>query len=87
ICAPRWIYANGNVEYRIIGTCYLLGQDLRNNSAESIDPLFKQTDQLYSHHGYTVYYYAHGQLGMAVHFTNDSELLLGTPGLLNWQGR
>ncbi|KAB7502120.1 Integrin alpha-9 [Armadillidium nasatum] len=86
ICAPRWKNAYYLKEYRIPGMCYLIGQDLKNNSALSIDPLLNKDYQTYNSRGGSVYYYAQGQQGMAVHFTKNSDLLLGTPGLLNWQG-
>ncbi|KAB7502644.1 Integrin alpha-4 [Armadillidium nasatum] len=86
VCAPRWKNAYYAGEYRVNGACYLLGQDLKNNSALFIDPLLNSGNQIYSFFGKGVYYYAHGQTGMAVHFTKDSELLLGSPGVLNWQG-
>jgi len=34
------------------------------------------------------FHYAHGQVGMSVHFTEDEEqVIVGAPGVFNWHGK
>lgn len=43
--------------------------------------------QIYNYYGSGVYNYAHGLCGMDVHVVKENKLLLGSPGVLNWQGK
>lgn len=81
ICAPRWTRQIHTFIF-MNGICYWLRDEMELQLA----PLAQINKQGYSHGVYKYYFYAYGQLGLSAHFTSSGELLLGTPGLLNWKG-
>ncbi|CAL4059694.1 unnamed protein product, partial [Meganyctiphanes norvegica] len=91
VCAGR---LKNQVEFEhMSGKCYWLNASLSDNTAHEMSPLIDQNQQFfplpYTNPVKYTYNYAHGQAGMAVHFpghVNDAQMLIGAPGLLNWQG-
>ncbi|GLV40522.1 scab [Carabus blaptoides fortunei] len=84
VCGHRWINANYPRDWYISGACYW--STLRENETEALLPLVNRDKYVFNNQ---IYNYAMGQVGMAVHLPSDShkpELLLGAPGIFNWEG-
>ncbi|KAK7080194.1 hypothetical protein SK128_005032 [Halocaridina rubra] len=89
VCAPRWInqqyYDQGFLNMN--GACYWLNVSLPNAPAEKKLPLIQYSKQTQRLVGINLYYHAHGQAGMSLHFPDDpTEMIVGAPGVFNWQG-
>ncbi|GLV40341.1 scab [Carabus blaptoides fortunei] len=88
-CAPRWInQIHKKIYYLQNGFCYL-SKDTTNihKKPEELIPLLFAGNQGFKEKSDSMYYYALGQAGMSVHFTeNYTEILLGAPGILQWKG-
>ncbi|RZC18411.1 hypothetical protein BDFB_003735, partial [Asbolus verrucosus] len=91
-CAYRWIYIKKRSEtkvddYYIRGSCYW--SHINDNTTQQLLP-FIDNDVSAINNGASksyVYYYAQGQAGFSAHMpANEKQLLLGAPGVYNWDG-
>lgn len=84
VCAPRWINQKLLGNYLMNGACYWLNESLPNAPAHKKLPLVQESLQT---HGDAVFYYAHGEAGMSLHFPDDpTEMIVGAPGVYKWRG-
>ncbi|XP_064088810.1 integrin alpha-PS3-like [Macrobrachium nipponense] len=89
VCAPRWINQAyfGHGTYQINGACYWLNASLSDAPAHKKLPLIQYSKQTFNLDGRPLFYYAHGQAGLSLHFPDDqTEMIIGAPGVFNWQG-
>ncbi|KAF5292281.1 hypothetical protein FQA39_LY03315 [Lamprigera yunnana] len=88
ICAHRW--ANNRVQdYWMLGACYWTHAN--ETSFAKLIPLLDNGKGIIRDEvaKVNVYYFGQGQTGMSAHFSknkNASELVLGAPGVYNWDG-
>ncbi|XP_031332931.1 integrin alpha-PS3-like isoform X1 [Photinus pyralis] len=89
VCSHRWV--NDRIQdYWMLGACYWApsnNETLYDKLVPLLDNgkgiVFDRTAKV------NVYYYGQGQAGMSAHFTKnpqEAELLLGAPGVYNWDG-
>ncbi|XP_021939552.1 integrin alpha-PS4-like isoform X2 [Zootermopsis nevadensis] len=83
-CAPRWrnsYYRWSDYSYFMNGACYLTdSSESRKETILPLNDINKQTLRNY-------YLYLYGEAGFTAHFPkNSTEILLGAPGIYNWQG-
>ncbi|XP_064455460.1 integrin alpha-4-like [Ornithodoros turicata] len=80
VCGPLWKNQKWQGVHLANGVCYVLDRDLK--PLKKLLPLVKRTLQVVS---YDYYYYA-AESGFSATFTQKGDLILGTPGFLNWKG-
>lgn len=89
VCAPRWInqaYVSSGT-YLMNGACYWLNASLSDAPAYKKLPLLEFSKQTFTVYGRSLFYFAHGQAGLSIHFPDDNtEMIVGAPGVFNWQG-
>ncbi|XP_049831422.1 integrin alpha-PS4-like isoform X2 [Schistocerca gregaria] len=91
-CGSRWINQFYTGYYLINGICYFLKDTQQADSkVQKIMPLIQRRDQGYEEieNGEKAikYYYSYGQAGLAVQFAkNDTEIIIGAPGIYVWKG-
>ncbi|XP_068247321.1 integrin alpha-PS3-like [Palaemon carinicauda] len=89
VCAPRWINQAyfGHGSYQMNGVCYWLNASLSDAPAHKKLPLIQYSKQTFYLDGRAIFYHAHGQAGLSLHFPDDqTEMIVGAPGIFNWQG-
>lgn len=88
VCAPRWKNQAHHDTYGINGECYWLNSSLISDTDHEMTPLIQQSKQYYGiDRDKYLYFYAHGQAGLSVHFPEDqTEVIMGAPGVFNWRG-
>ncbi|XP_064088837.1 integrin alpha-PS4-like [Macrobrachium nipponense] len=86
-CAPRWKNQYFTSQSLMNGVCYWLNASLPDAPSHKLLPLLNYDKQTFQTFRSSVYFYSHGQAGMSVHFPDSqNEMIIGAPGLLNWQG-
>ncbi|KAK5648902.1 hypothetical protein RI129_003794 [Pyrocoelia pectoralis] len=88
VCSHRWV--NDRIQdYWMLGACYWTrgNESLYDKLIPLLDNgkgiIYDRTAKV------NVYYYGQGQAGMSAHFSknrNEMELVLGAPGVYNWDG-
>ncbi|XP_045625247.2 integrin alpha-PS3 isoform X1 [Procambarus clarkii] len=87
VCAPRWRNQYYPQTYLMNGACYWLNQDLLDAPAHKRLPLIQLRKQTYPIFNRPLFFYSHGEAGMSLHFPDDpTEMIVGAPGVFNWQG-
>lgn len=87
VCAPKWknqLYKS--TMYMLNGICYVLDHDLVHSDA--LRPLLRKIQQVTPPNADqpTGYYYAVAEFGFSADISTSNELLVGTPGLIDWTG-
>nr|XP_027228582.1 integrin alpha-PS3-like [Penaeus vannamei] len=87
VCAPRWKNQLYQGTYLMNGACYWLNSSLPNEPAHKKLPLIQFSKQTFPIGGRRLFFYSHGGAGLSVHFSdNPTEMIVGAPGVFNWQG-
>ncbi|CAN7996380.1 unnamed protein product [Ixodes hexagonus] len=82
VCAPKWknqMYAE--TLYTLNGACYVLNKNLED--VHVLRPLIRKALQVIQPE---TYYYALAEAGFSAQISENNELILGTPGLMDWTG-
>lgn len=87
VCAPKWknqLYKS--TMYMLNGICYVLSHDL--DRSEALRPLLRKLLQVVPPNSEQPdsYYYAVAEFGFSADISANNELLLGTPGIVDWTG-
>lgn len=87
VCAPKWknqLYKN--TMYMLNGICYVLNHDL--NKADALRPLIRKVFQVVPPHSQhpVSYNYAVAEFGFSACISDNNQLLVGTPGTVDWTG-
>jgi hypothetical protein len=91
VCAPK-LMADLEIDhhYLLHGICYWVPSTntTQPSGIRSIIPLRQRNLQTVPNENNTnQYYYIYGESGFSVHISeNDEEIIIGCPGILNWQG-
>lgn len=87
VCAPRWKNQLYQGTYLMNGACYWLNSSLPYAPAHKKLPLIQFSKQTFPIGGRRLFFYSHGGAGLSVHFSdNPTEMIVGAPGVFNWQG-
>lgn len=85
VCGHLWKNQFYRDHYLANGACYVMNSDLDSNRVEKLVPFVNKAKQSLSPPG--IYYYAFGQAGTSVTFSDNGQyLLLGGPGYYDWIG-
>ncbi|XP_077555296.1 integrin alpha-9-like isoform X2 [Haemaphysalis longicornis] len=88
VCAPKWKNQKyKTVMYMMNGICYVLSHDL--NKAEALRPLIRKSLQVTlrpGSHDPESYNLAVGEFGFSMSLSDDNQLIMGTPGTMDWTG-
>ncbi|XP_044263954.1 integrin alpha-PS3-like isoform X2 [Tribolium madens] len=89
VCAPRWIKIkkknSKNDDFQMEGACYWFHTN--DNTTQKLLPLIEPDHAVYSSPGGAVYNYAQGGAGISAHMpVKEKHLVLGAPGVFNWDG-
>ncbi|XP_077515632.1 integrin alpha-9-like [Amblyomma americanum] len=87
VCAPKWKNQRfKNTMYMLNGICYVLNHDL--NSADALRPLIRRIFQVVPPHSLhpVSYNYAVAEFGFSACISDNNQLLVGTPGTVDWTG-
>jgi len=87
VCAPRFYASKGN-EGHLHGICYWINNTTNSTPASvtRISPFRLESNQMYPNRTGR-YYYFMGEQGLSAHVADDnSQFLIGAPGVYNWKG-
>ncbi|XP_015907173.1 integrin alpha-9 [Parasteatoda tepidariorum] len=84
-CGHLWKNQFYRQHYLANGACYVINSDLDSRSVTKLVPFVEKAKQAIIPPG--IYYYAFGQVGTSVAFSEDGSFLhLGAPGFYDWTG-
>lgn len=88
VCAPKWKNQKyKNTMYMMNGICYVLNHEL--DKAEALRPLIRKSLQVTLRPGSLdpdSYNLAVGEFGFSTSLSDDNQLIMGTPGTMDWTG-
>lgn len=88
VCAPKWKnQIHKRVMYTLNGICYVLNHNLDHSDA--LRPLLKRNHQFVSTSNPLQpdsYYYGVAEFGFSADISPNNELVVGTPGIIDWTG-
>ncbi|XP_064604778.1 integrin alpha-9-like [Liolophura sinensis] len=84
VCAPKWSDAKFiDYHYLVNGMCFEIDQEFKDSSLRKLYPLVVKGKQVRTTGEFV---YGSGMAGFVAHYAQDESLLLGAPGVDDWQG-
>ncbi|KAM7301306.1 integrin alpha-4 [Ixodes scapularis] len=82
VCAPKWKNQKyAETLYMLNGACYVMNKNL--DDIKVLRPLIRKAFQVIEPE---TYLHALAEAGFSTHISQDNELILGTPGSMDWTG-